>query len=71
MPKQPDMLNVREYIKYVTNYVEALQIDIQKYSYTLGPIYTDELPKIKLFGRAILRKHAAKTSRKDIHVETE
>ena len=68
MPRKPDLLNAREYIKYVIMIAEGYE----KYG-KCGAI-DHEMRKVRLIGNAILRKNDAareKGQRKDIYVEAE
>ena len=67
MPKrQKTLLDVRQYIEWVITIAEGHA------KYGNCPAIDEEWPKLKLIGKAILRKHdalKAKGSRKDLYVE--
>jgi hypothetical protein len=65
MARKPSMLNVREYITWVIEISEMYQ------KYGDCPALKSEYPKLKLVGKALLRKadeQKAKGNRKDLYV---
>lgn len=56
-------LNVRTYLEWV------IQTADMNDKYPGAPIVLEELPRMRFFAKATLRKHAAKGTRKDIYVE--
>jgi len=69
--KQPSLTNVRQYIEWIVEFTKYLEESQQKGHSKIAPIYAEELPKIRLIGKAILRKHPkTKVNRKDIYVES-
>lgn len=71
--RKPNNLHVRTYIEDVVRLCETLEEDNHKRpnGVVLPPAYLSFVVEIKLYGKAILRKHAAKQTRKDIYVEAQ
>lgn len=65
MPRKPDYLNVREHLAHIQEVIEFYR------KYGDCPLFKDEIVRISLINKAILRKHDEKKAagnRKDIYV---
>lgn len=71
MPRRPNLLNVKEHLKLEDEIITMLleDSDSGKFQWKLPPIYDQALRELRFFGRAILRKHGEKKTRKDVYVE--
>jgi hypothetical protein len=73
MPKRAGLLNVREHLEWTNRFMDYLIEATEKKQATIPDGYVMEMRKIRLVGRAILKKHKAKNeatnSRKDVYVE--
>lgn len=70
MSRKAGLLHVRSYIEWVVKSAEMINEMEKKSPGTIPPIIIDDLNKQKLIGKAILRRHKEKGTRKDIYVET-
>lgn len=67
MPRRPKLTHVRSHL---TATAEMCDILLTAKTFTLPPAYQDYVKQIGFLSRAILRKHAAKGTRKDVYIET-
>jgi len=70
MSRKPKMLNVRKHLEFEIWLIDEMETAIGKGKLQLAPFYLGALREVRFFAKAILRKHAAKGTRKDVYVET-
>jgi len=67
MGRPANRLHVRTYLENVVKMCEAIT---SSKDVVLPPAYRQYVVEIKIYGKAILRKHSGKRTRKDVYVET-
>lgn len=63
MPRKRNHLNIKSHLEHANIILDGLA------KYGMCPILEDELKKFAFLNRAILQKHAAKGTRKDLYLE--